>query len=221
MKRINAIAAGILMVTIPLSAARFSTNATDAHLHTLKRAMMESPVNAAASSFTQGNVTYTVLQPGFVEATKVTPAAGDTEVSIPTSVTNAGTSYYVASIGVQCFSQDSTLTKVTLPETLMIIQPLAFQECKQLATVNIPSNLQFLGAGAFWDCHSLQEANIPAGVTKLQPYTFMECHSLAKVTYTENTDSIGEFCFARCHKLTDVTVKPTVKDIGAGVFREC
>ena len=33
MKRINAIAAGILMVTIPLSAARFSTNATDAHLH--------------------------------------------------------------------------------------------------------------------------------------------------------------------------------------------
>lgn len=66
----------------------------------------------------------------------------------------------------------SSLTSVTLPDSLVKISSNAFSESKHLTAVTIPSGTTSIGQGAFSSCTSLTRADISASVESIDSTAF-------------------------------------------------
>ena len=92
------------------------------------------------------------------------------DITIPSTVSNGGTTYTVTSIGGSAvmgrsaFSYCSGLTSVTIPNSVTSIGSSAFSYCSSLASVTIPESVTSIGSGAFSGCSSLNEINCLATV---------------------------------------------------------
>lgn len=88
----------------------------------------------------------------------------------------------VTDIGVRAFSKCYMLEKVSLPSSLRLIYPLAFEDCKALKNITIPEGVTAIDLGAFANCTSLMEINIPKTVTIISDDFADVCKSLERVT---------------------------------------
>ena len=116
-------------------------------------------------------------------------------------------------IGYTALKGFSTLTSITIPESVTSIGDYAFQNCNRLTTVNIPDNVSKIGISAFQGCSSLLSINIPEGVTSIQNNAFYECRSLASITIPESVTSIGSRAFYSCKNLTSITIPESITSI--------
>ncbi len=127
--------------------------------------------------------------------------------------------YEVSSIGSEAFKSNTTLTNITLPDTLTGIYKSAFAGTTALTDVVIPDNvvvidsdafsgsgvtsvtfgdnskLRTIGSGAFANTVRLDEINIPSGVSDVREKLFYNS-SLKKVTLPDSITSVGRFAFS-------------------------
>ena len=90
-------------------------------------------------------------------------------VTIPTSVTSNGKTYYVTAIG-----------------------DYAFVGCSGISSINITaSRLTSIGNYAFQGCNGLTTFNVPAKVTSIGNYAFSACYGLSRVTFVSTTSAIS------------------------------
>jgi hypothetical protein len=82
-------------------------------------------------------------------------SSGLTEVVIPDSVTDIGYSAF----------NGSSITGVTIPESIKNIARWTFGKCERLTTVIIPDSVTSIGDYAFTRCSNLIGATIPNSVT--------------------------------------------------------
>ena len=129
--------------------------------------------------------------------------------------------YCVTSIGNYAFQYCSSLTSVTIPNSVTNIGRWAFYSCRGLTSINIPSGVTSIGETAFGDCTSLSSINIPSGVTSINYQAFSSCSSLTSVTIPNSVTSIGNYAFQYCSSLTSVTIPNSVTNIGSSAFRGC
>ena len=109
------------------------------------------------------------------------------ELVLPASVSAYGIEFAVTSIGTSAF-WESSLTSVTLPNSLKVIGPSGFNKCRNLVSVTIPNSVETIHGFAFDDCYALTEIEIPASVTYLADYVFNECSGLRRIVVApENT----------------------------------
>jgi len=132
----------------------------------------------------------------------------------------------VTRIGQQVFQSHSSLTGVTIPDSVTSIGCWAFRDCTRLTSITIGNSVTDILEGAFRNCTSLTSITIPDSVTKIYgDYyyggVFEGCTSLASVTIGNSVISIGESAFADCTRLASVTIPDSVTDIGEGAFRNC
>lgn len=123
------------------------------------------------------------------------------KVTIPSSITYEGTTYRVTSIGDYAFSSCSSLTDITIPNTITWIGDYAFAYCSSLIYVGIPRSVTRIGHSAFWGCSSLIYVAIPNSVTSIESYTFGGCSSLTSLTIPNSVTSIGKGAFYVCDEL--------------------
>ncbi len=74
----------------------------------------------------------------------------------------------------------------------------AFAGCTSLTSVTIPESVTSIDAGAFYGCSSLASITIPNSVTSIGAEAFAGCYSLASITIPESVTEIGRSAFKGC-----------------------
>ncbi|MBQ2375608.1 MAG: leucine-rich repeat domain-containing protein, partial [Bacteroidales bacterium] len=91
----------------------------------------------------------------------------------------------------------SSLTSVTIPNSVTSIEGHAFSNCSSLTSVTIPNSVTSIGNRAFKGCSSLSSVNIPNSVTSIGEEAFRLCGSLTSVTcLANNPPALGDMAFS-------------------------
>lgn len=91
------------------------------------------------------------------------------------------------------FSGCSTLTSVSLPLGVTIINAYEFKDCKSLSSVSIPSTVKSILIEAFSGCSSLSSIKIPSSVTSIGYYAFEGCNALTSIYVSGNVAKCESF----------------------------
>ncbi len=145
--------------------------------------------------------------------------AGD--VVIPSSVTYNTKTLKVPTIGGYAFSGCTSLTSVTIPNSVTEIGSSVFSGCTSLTSVTIPNSVTAIKGGAFNGCTSLTSVTIPNSVTTIEYNAFSGCTSLTSVTIPNSVTTIGECAFYCCTSLSSVIIPNSVTKIGSSAFSGC
>ena len=137
-----------------------------------------------------------------------------------TTITGITIPNSVTSIGERAFSGCTGLTSIIIPNSVTSIGKDAFVNCNNLTSVELPSSLTVIEQGAF-SRTGLIEVTIPEGVTSLGKWAFDNSPALSKVSLPTTLTSIGENAFENCAGLTSITIPNSVTSIGNNAFYGC
>lgn len=158
------------------------------------------------------------------------------EINIPSSVTYKDTEVPVTLVYAQAFANNSTITKVTIPASVVQMNYSVFQNATALREVIMTeSNIAALGYNLFQGCTELLRVDFPASATSWNTtQAFEGCAKLKSVTFPENsqlkTVSGGSYsvsgskvtctgAFNGCTALKNFTFPASVKTVSAsGMF---
>ena len=115
----------------------------------------------------------------------------DTDLNIPSMYEGLP----VTNIGYRAFKECTSLTSVTIPDSVTTIGDDAFYYCASLTSVTIPNSVTSIGESAFSDCYSLTSITIPDSVTSIGMHAFYECTSLEEIYFnaTAMSDIICDY----------------------------
>ncbi len=121
---------------------------------------------------------------------------------------------------------NGSLTEIVIPskykgKPVSSIGANAFSGCTSLTSVTIPDSVTSIGAYAFSYCTGLTSITIPGGATSIGHYAFSGCTSLRGITISNTVTSIGNFAFEGCTGLTSIEVaydNPTYRSIDGNLY---
>jgi hypothetical protein len=137
-----------------------------------------------------------------------------------TSLTGVTIPDSITSIGDGVFDGCTGLTNITIPGNVTDLGDDAFSECSNLTSVVIGNSVTSIGQGAFYHCISLTNITIPDSVASIGRSAF-EASGLTSITIPNNVTSIGAWAFFECINLASVTIGTNVTSIGDDAFIAC
>lgn len=114
-----------------------------------------------------------------------------------------------------------SLTKISIPSSVTIIEESAFYLCSSLIHVSMPYSMKSIGQSAFKECTSLTGIIIPFGLHSIEDNVFDSCRSLKEITIPSSVTSIGNYSFAHCSLLMQVEIPSSVVSIESYSFAFC
>lgn len=129
-----------------------------------------------------------------------------------------GKSYRVTSVDEMAFANNTTLTKLTLPESITAFGKGAFTNCSALTDINIPSTIQDIPSACFAQCKKMAAFTMPEQVKTIGNLAFANCANANKIELNEGITTIGERAFLGCSSIKEITLPSTVCKIGGNAF---
>jgi hypothetical protein len=147
----------------------------------------------------------------------------------------------VTSVGSYAFMNCNNLTKVTLGNSVKVIERCGFYQTP-LKTVTIPNSVEKISDWAFYECASLKTVSlgavkeigylafcgtaietlvIPDSVHTLGKGAFGSCNQLRSITIGASVTVIPPTAFDFSFALEEVYIPANVKEIGAYAFSSC
>ena len=179
-------------------------------------------------AFTSGDYEYALLDDGTVEITKYKGKAE--RLAIPDTLDGKR----VTAIGEQAFSFCSSLTIISIPDSVAQIGENPFAACSSLKSISVsPEHPYFatIDGVLFRKADktlisypagiSSSTYTIPQGITAIGDSAFYYCDSLTSVSIPDSVTSIGDNAFYFCESLTSVTIPDSVTAIGDSAFSYC
>ncbi len=141
----------------------------------------------------------------------------DTDIIIPPNFCG----YHVTKIENSAFKDNTDITSVILPETLIAIGDYAFSSCTGLTEVVIPDSVTDIGANAFSECTGLIDLVISNSAVNIGASAFSACSGLTEIVIPDSVVDIGFRAFDCCLNVSSITLSQNLKHIGDGAFRGC
>ena len=102
-----------------------------------------------------------------------------------------------------------------------IIQSSVFKDCTSLTSVTIPNSVTSIESKAFIGCTNLTKLSIGNFVTNIGDYAFSKCANLTTITIPHSVTSIGRAVFRECKGLEQIILGKNVENIGDNAFKDC
>lgn len=156
------------------------------------------------------------------------------EVIIPETITVGEDAYTVTTIGKRSFFDCTTLTSVTIPNSVKIIGDKAFRQCSGLTSVTIGNSVSSIGIEAFGMCAALKEVhisdiaawcNIDFSDSYANPVRLANLYLgdelVTDLQIPEGVSLIKLFAFEQVQGIISVKLPSTITHIDADAFYEC
>ena len=152
------------------------------------------------------------------------------DVLIPNKVEYDGETYEVTSIGMLAFYDCSSLTSITIPNSVTNIEDDAFIKSPFISIIVEEENCVY---DSRENCNAIietatntlitgcQNTIIPNSVTSIGKNAFYGCPSLKSITIPNSVTSIGENAFYGCPSLKSITIPNSVTSIETTAFHGC
>ncbi len=118
------------------------------------------------------------------------------------------------------FYNCSSLTDITIPDSVTSIGSSAFDGCSSLTSITIPDSVMSIGESAFYNCGSLTSITIGNSVTRIGDYAFFGCTAEIKWGDNPTITNIGEYAFSE-YEGTSITIPDSVTSICNLAFYNC
>lgn len=125
----------------------------------------------------------------------------------------------VTSIGVSAFRSNQSLRWVTIPESVKVIENLAFAECSGLQAIVIPKSVVSINYYAFYKCINLLNVDLPENVS-LGEGVFRKCENLKNIIIPEGVKTIYRYTFGECTNLETVIIPTSVETLFPNAFSD-
>ena len=132
-----------------------------------------------------------------------------------------GVAWLPSTIAHRAFDGCSSLTAVTLPDSLTSLSYSAFRACSALTAVTLPNSLTSIPNSAFDGCSSLVTIALPDSLISIGDWAFRDCSALTAVTLPDSLISIGKRAFHGCTSLVSVACPRSLASIDVSAFSEC
>ena len=173
----------------------------------------------AQTQFTIGSITYEVIDSNEV---KIYDYSGtDSVLVIPDTVAYQNVSYAVTEIGEYALAFSQSLTTITIPNNIRIINDGAFSSCSSLDSIIIPNSVTAIEHSTFYGCSSLTSITLHNSITRISPYAFCNCTGLTSFVIPDGIDTIYDATFRDCANLASITIPNSVTFIEGSAFRGC
>ncbi len=198
-------------------------------------ALLACTLSTLAEDFEKDGIYYDILGGDSVEVTyrgrwssEYNEYSGS--VTIPATVSCNSTTYRVISIGDIAFADCSSLTDITIPNSVTSIDYGAFYGCSSLTAITIPNSVTSIDHGAFGRCDNLETIMVEAGNSTYHSAGNCIIETATKTLHTGcknsiiptdgSVTSIGESAFHKCSTLTSIIIPDGIIAINCGDFTD-
>jgi hypothetical protein len=84
------------------------------------------------------------------------------------------------------------------------IEREAFKDCTSLSSITIPNSVKKIGVSAFSGCTSLSTVVLSENLTKVEGWTFQNCSKLASISIPAHVAIINWSAFLKCENLQKI-----------------
>ena len=127
----------------------------------------------------------------------------------------------VTKIGKNAFVDNLNVKKVTLPDTITLIDDRAFLNCRNLESINFPASLEIVSTWAFGYCYALDNITFPEGLKEIGSASFYGCQSLSSVIMPNSVNKLGTHAFRSCDKIEILVLSNSLTSIPLRAFSGC
>lgn len=151
------------------------------------------------------------------------------DVEIPKAIDNNTVVYFG-----EAFTQNQSITSVSIPSTITYIADSAFMECTALASITVDTSNEYYKSinDILYDGNektiiqyplgkSEASLEIPSSVTDFGKYAFKGSSKLASVIIPNGVTVIEDSLFLNCTALTSIKIPSNVTAIKENAFRGC
>lgn len=130
----------------------------------------------------------------------------------------------------------SSITDITIPNSVTSIGRSAFSDCSSLTSVTIPNSVTSIGSSAFSSCFSISSTYYTGSIIEWCAIDFENYHAnpvsyahnlyingnlLTELIIPEGVTEIKNYVFDNCSALTSLTIPSSVTNIGVSAFYGC
>ena len=162
--------------------------------------------------------------------TLVSYIGNDSEITLPDNY--KGETYV---IGENAFEENTTITKVTIPNSVTSIGDNAFYGCTGLTAVYIDnlaawcnmefatpeSNPLYYAKNLYLHGEVVTELVVPGNVSVVKQYAFYNCSEITNIVISNSVTSIGDSAFRGCSNVKGLYLGNSVESFGDNAFAGC
>jgi len=145
----------------------------------------------------------------------------DAQVCVPATYDSCP----VTVIAHQAFSGNNWIEKVTLPDTIKVIEGDdfggAFRDCATLESINFPEGLVSIGQGAFYGCELLSSLDLPSTLEVIDRTAFCGCSNIIELVIPDTVKRVRKGAFSDCASLETLVIGKNVEYVSRKTFGGC